>query len=131
MIKRLVLIGSLLGTVLFACSSDSDSAGSSSATQGTLSSCDLTADVSYCVDFAATAPKDEAKNNCASAKATLGYNGILDETGPCPTANRVGSCDYVSANGVATTYRYYSAKFTAASAETNCKALPSGAFTAN
>ena len=114
---------------LFACSSDSSSGTTSSgggATQGSASSCDLSADVGYCEDFSATAPKDEAKNNCASANSTLGYHGVANESGPCPTANVVASCNYTTANGVVTVYRYYSPKFTKESAATNCKALPGG-----
>ena len=110
---------------------DSDNAtGTTGTAQGTASSCDLTNDVGYCLDFDADAPKDQARNNCANAESTLGYQGILSENGSCPTANRVGSCAYTTTNGVKTTYRYYASKFTSGAAEQNCSGLK-GSFSQN
>ena len=128
-----VLAFVLVATIIAACSSsDSTGASGTTSTQGTLSSCDLTTDAGYCLDFDADAPAGEAKGNCASSKAIAGFNGTLNETAACPTANRVGSCTSTSANGVETTYRYYSPKFTSASAQTNCSGSSiKGTFTAN
>ena len=103
--------------------------------QGTVSSCDLTVDLGYCMDFDASAPKSTAKGNCDNAKSTLGYNGVANESGSCPTANRVGTC-LANIHGIPISYRYFAPKFTAAAAETNCKGLSGtggtgGSFVAN
>ncbi len=112
----------LIAMLLAACS-DNDS--------GTVSSCDLTADVGYCLDFAADAPSGEAQGNCDSANSTLDYHGVASADSSCPTANRVGTCD-AAINGVDVTYRYYSPKWTSDTANTNCSGLPGGGtFTAN
>jgi hypothetical protein len=90
--------------------------------QGTVSSCDLTSDVGYCLEFTADAPKGTAKRNCDSAKQAAGYNGILGETALCSTLNRIGTCS-ATISGIATTYRYRSPKWTKQSAEANCSSL--------
>jgi len=105
--------------------------GDDADTQGTASSCDLSADVGYCLDFAADAPAGAADGNCDSANSTLGYHGVANDSASCPTANRVGSCA-AHPSGTAVTYRYYSPTWTSASAMTNCAGISGGGtFTAN
>jgi hypothetical protein len=94
----------------------------SSEPQGTVSSCDLTRDVGYCLEFTADAPKGTAQRNCDSAKQAAGYNGILAETALCSTLERVGTCS-ATISGIVTNYRYRSPKWTKQSAEANCSSL--------
>ncbi len=109
-----------------ACSSDDKPVS-----QGTVSSCDLTSDVGYCLDFAADAEAGAAQANCDSANSTLDYHGVANESGSCATSDRVGSCA-ANPSGIALVYRYYSPKFTTASAETNCNGISGGGtFTPN
>ena len=114
-----------------ASSSTSSGASGPVAKKTTVSSCDLSKDLGYCLDFAIGAPADEASNNCLGMNITGESNGITNETTACPAANRVATCVTTPTSGVKTTYRYFPPKFTAASAETNCKTLPFGTFTAN
>jgi hypothetical protein len=119
---------------LASCTSDdaSSSGSGSGATEGVLSSCDLSADGGYCLDFAADAEKGVAQANCDNAKSTVGFNGVAAIGKACPTAGRVGTC-VATVSGVTTTYRYYGPKFTTDKAQTNCKGIPggTGAFTPN
>jgi hypothetical protein len=109
--------------------------GSTTETEGVASSCDLTADSMYCLDFGPDAPKNIAQKNCDGAKQAGFENGVAKVGAACPTANRVGSCA-ATITGVAVTYRYYSPKSTAEAAQENCKGLSGtggagGTFTAN
>ncbi len=100
-------------------------------TQGTVSSCDLSADAGYCLDFEPDAVAGAAQANCDNANSTLGYHGVANESASCATSNRVGSCA-TKPSGAAVTYRYFSPKFTTTTAETNCTNIPGGGtFTAN
>jgi len=117
--------------VLAACEDDDESGSTTGETHGSLSSCDLTNDVGYCLDFEASAPKNIAQTNCDNAKNTVGFTGVVNATGPCPTTSRVGTC-VATITGVRTTYRYFGPRYTTAQAEENCRGLPGGGvFTAN
>ncbi len=135
---RALSSSTLLSLVILAgvaCSNPDDSGGSTpggggsggggQATQGTPSSCDLTKDGGFCVEFDASAPEGTARGNCKGAKSTLDYDGVLSETSPCPTANRVGSCTAL-VTGVMTTYRYYAPKWDAATVEQYCADIGDG-----
>ena len=108
--------------LLLGCGGDADSGDDA---QGTASSCDLTADVGYCLDFGPEVAAGTAQGNCDGAEATLGYMGVVMEDGACPSADRVGTCDAVI-GGVALAYRYYSPTWDTAEAEENCMGLADG-----
>lgn len=127
----------LLGFTIIACSSsdsdDSNGGGATGETQGTVSSCDLTADGGYCVEFTADAQKGVAQGNCDSSKATIGWTGIVRETEGCPAANSVGTCVVQRPiDPKPFTNRYYAPKFTTATAQENCNGDGiKGTFTPN
>ena len=103
--------------------------------QGSPSSCDLKADLGYCLDFGADAPAGIARINCDGANEALDIAGIVSAPGSCPAEERVGTC-IATISGVETTYRYYSPSFKTSDAEQNCAALPGtgssgGVFTPN
>lgn len=97
--------------------------GGGGETQGTVSSCDLKADVGYCLDFTPDAPAGIARINCDGAKAALELEGVVNESGSCPTADRVGTC-VATINAVTVSYRYYVPRYQTETAQENCAALP-------
>lgn len=97
------------------------SAPAAAATHGTVSSCDLTMKVGYCMDFEPSAPKGYAEITCKNANVN-GLQGVYRASSACPTDKRLGTCTATIAN-VKQTYRYFAPIFTAASAEENCKRM--------
>ncbi len=130
---RCAVVVSALASLLLlgACNGDEDEEGTTPP-HGTASSCDLTTDLGYCLDFTAAAPKDVAKQNCENANAQIGADGLSNANGTCPISGRVGSCT-ATVSGVETTYRYYGPKFAKETAEQNCKGIGGGGgvFTAD
>lgn len=137
--RWIVLFGALASSltgaaILVACDDAATTDPGLATPQGTVSSCDLTSDLGYCLDFGPQAPRGIADANCQGASDSVGYDGgIVGDDASCPTANRVGSCA-ATINGIQTTYRYYPPKFTLSGAQINCANLGGGvggAFTAN
>ncbi len=123
--KRAVVL-----VLVVACSSD-DKAD----TQGTVSSCDLTADAGYCVDYAADAPAGKAQADCDAINNSGSFHAVANESASCATADRVGSCS-ATIGGIDVVYRYYGPTYTTADAQSNCTTLggtngAGGTFTPN
>lgn len=80
-----------------------------------------TAPMTGCIVIPASVPEAEARTNCMSTMGSFAF-------GDCPTANRIGRCDYTTSSGIAQTVYFY-APMTLDQARTACASSNNGMFT--